>query len=81
MDGQFDALVIRDLPAGAHLSKGAYDSSIDGWVLMPQSMENLAVILPPQSAPVPFTATLLGVSLRAGGDGARVLTKLPINPS
>ncbi|MEM7023510.1 MAG: hypothetical protein AAF637_13100 [Pseudomonadota bacterium] len=81
VDGQFDALVIRDLPAGARLSTGAYDASIDGWVLMPQAMEDLAVILPPQSARVPFTATLLGVSLRAGSDGARVLTKLPVDPS
>ena len=43
----FDALVIRDLPAGARLSAGAYDPAIDGWVLRPQDLSALAILPPP----------------------------------
>jgi hypothetical protein len=74
----FDALVIRDLPAGARLSAGAYDPAIDGWVLRPQDLSALA-ILPPPALRADFTVTLLGIALRAGdANAARVLARLPV---
>jgi large repetitive protein len=75
----FDALVIRDLPAGARLSAGAYDPTIDGWVLRPQELDALAII-PPADQRTDFTLTLFGVALRAGhANAARVLTRLPVS--
>lgn len=77
-DERFDALVIRDVPEGARLSAGAPDSSIGGWVLMPQDLAALA-IAPPAGAGAGFSLTLVGISLRSrDGDGARVLAKLPV---
>jgi hypothetical protein len=76
--GAFDALVIRDLPAGARLSAGAYDPAIDGWVLRPQDLGALAIMLPPELH-ADFTVTLLGVALRRGDpNAARVLARLPV---
>ena len=76
--GAFDALVIRDLPAGARLSAGAYDPAIDGWVLRPQDLGELA-ILPPPELRADFTVTLLGIALRPGeANAARVLARLPV---
>jgi hypothetical protein len=78
---RFDALVIRDLPAGARLSTGAYDAAIDGWVLMPQDLSALAV-LPPPGLRADFTVTLMGIALRPDdADAARVLARLPIKLS
>jgi hypothetical protein len=74
----FDALVIRDLPAGARLSAGAYDPAIDGWVLRPQDLGALAILPPPQLR-ADFTVTLLGIALRPGeANAARVLARLPV---
>jgi hypothetical protein len=74
----FDALVIRNLPAGARLSAGAHDPAIDGWVLRPQDLAALAII-PPAGQRTDCTLTLLGVTLRpGGGDAARVLARLPV---
>ena len=76
--GAVDALVIRDLPAGARLSAGAYDPAIDGWVLRPQDLSGLA-ILPPPEMPADFTVTLLGIALHEGdSNAARVLARLPV---
>jgi hypothetical protein len=76
--GAFNALVIRDLPAGARLSAGAYDPAIDGWVLRPQDLGALAIMLPPELH-ADFTVTLLGVALRRGDpNAARVLARLPV---
>jgi hypothetical protein len=74
----FDVLVIRDLPAGARLSAGAYDPAIDGWVLRPQDLGALT-ILPPPELRADFTVTLLGIALREGeANAARVLARLPV---
>jgi hypothetical protein len=74
----FDALVIRDLPAGALLSAGAYDPAIDGWVLRSQDLGGLAVLSPPELR-ADFTVTLLGIALRPGeANTARVLARLPV---
>jgi large repetitive protein len=73
-----DALVIRDLPAAARLSAGAYDAAINGWVLMPHDVSGLA-ILPPADLREDFTVTLLGVALRPCETNAvRVLARLPV---
>ncbi len=78
---RFDALVIRDLPAGARLSAGAYDTAIDGWVLMPQDLTALAVV-PPPGLRADFTVTLMGIALRPDdAEAARVLARLPIKLS
>jgi hypothetical protein len=75
---QLDALVIRDLPAAARLSAGAYDAAINGWVLMPHDMSGLA-ILPPADLREDFTVTLLGVALRpCEANAVRVLARLPV---
>jgi hypothetical protein len=74
----FDALVIRDLPAGARLSAGAYDPAIDGWVLRPQDLGALK-ILPSPGLRGNFTVTLLGIALRQGDANAtRLLARLPV---
>ena len=74
----FDALVIRDLPAGALLSAGAYDPAIDGWVLRSQDLGGLAVLSPPELR-ADFTVTLLGIALRPGeANTARILARLPV---
>jgi hypothetical protein len=74
----FDALVVRDLPAGVGLSAGAYDPAIAGWVLRPRDLQALA-ILPPPELRADFTLTLLGIALRPGvANAARVLARLPI---
>jgi hypothetical protein len=79
-DEAFDALVVRDLPAGARLSAGSYDPSIDGWVLMPQDLPTLAIV--PGDVSAPFTLTLMGVALRPGNaNAARVLARLPVTPA
>ena len=76
--GAFDALVIRDLPAGARLSAGAYDPAIDGWVLRPQDLRGLAILPPPACAPT-SRRPCLGIALRSGdANAARVLARLPV---
>ncbi|MGH6920217.1 MAG: hypothetical protein ACREJ0_21230, partial [Geminicoccaceae bacterium] len=75
---RFDALVIRDLPAGARLSVGAYDPAIAGWVLRPQDLSALA-ILPPPALRGDFTLTLMVITLRPGdANAARILARLPV---
>ena len=75
---RFDALVIRDLPAGARLSVGAYDPAIAGWALRPQDLSALA-ILPPPALRTDFTLTLMGIALRPGdANAARILARLPV---
>ncbi len=75
---RFDALVIRDLPAGADLSAGTYDPAIDAWVLRPQDLSALTV-RPPAGLRADFTVTLMGVALRPGAAGAaRMLARLPV---
>jgi hypothetical protein len=74
----FDALVIRDLPAGARLSAGAYDPAIAGWVLRPQDLSALALVAPPDLRG-DFRLTLMGVALRPGSASvARALGGLSV---
>jgi hypothetical protein len=77
-DGPFDAVVVRDLPAGVTLSAGTYDAAIAGWVLLPHQLSELSVITASgQSAE--FTLCLLGVCLRLGGGARpRVLARVPV---
>jgi hypothetical protein len=75
---RFDALVIRDVPAGVSLSAGTYDPAVNAWVLRPQDLSALAV-LPPAGLRADFTVTLMGVALRPGDtNAARVLARLPV---
>ena len=74
------ALMIRDLPPGARLSAGTYDSSINAWVVLPRQLDGLTVT--PPHAQARFTLTVMGIAL--GGDGraeARLVTQLPITPA
>jgi hypothetical protein len=78
MAGQaFDALVVRDLPAGARLSAGAYDRAIAGWVLRPQDLSALAIVAPPDLRG-DFLLTLTGIALRPGARPARALGGLSV---
>jgi hypothetical protein len=72
-----DALIVRDLPAGATLSAGAYDSAIDGWVLLPRQAGALTVT-PAIGQTEDFTLTLLGVRLSDARARPRLLTRIPI---
>jgi hypothetical protein len=74
----FHTLVVRDVPAGARLSAGAYDPALDGWVMRLRDLGSLMI-----SAPVElhgdFTLTLLGIALRPGdADAVRILAWLPV---
>jgi hypothetical protein len=72
-----DAIVVRDLPAEATLSAGAYDPAIDGWVLLPRQMSELTVT--PGSGQIEdFTLTLLGISLSDGRARSRLLGQIPV---
>jgi hypothetical protein len=77
--GPFDAVMVRDLPAGVTLSAGTYDPAIAGWVLLPHQLSGLSVLLASgQSAE--FTLNLLGVNLRPGGGARpRVLARVPVS--
>jgi hypothetical protein len=74
----FHRLVVRDVPAGARLSAGAYDPALDGWVMRLRDLGSLMI-----SAPLElrgdFTLTLLGIALRPGdADAVRILAWLPV---
>jgi hypothetical protein len=77
-DGPFDAVVVRDLPAGVTLSAGTYDPAIAGWVLLPHQLSELSVITA-SGQRAEFTLRLLGVCLRPGGGARpRVLARVPV---
>jgi hypothetical protein len=76
--GPFDAVIVRDLPAGVTLSAGTYDPAIAGWVLLPRQLSELSVITPGGHS-ADFTLSLLGVCLRPGGGARpRVLARVPV---
>jgi hypothetical protein len=76
--GPFDAVIVRDLPAGVTLSAGTYDPAIAGWVLLPHELSELNVIAASDQS-AEFIVTLLGVCLRPSGGGRpRVLARLPV---
>ena len=68
---------MRDLPADATLSAGAYDPAIDGWVLLPRQAGALTVT-PGTGQTEGFTLTLLGVRLADGGGRPRLLARIPV---
>jgi hypothetical protein len=77
--GAFDAVIVRDVPAGAALSAGTYDPAIAAWVLLPHQLRGLSV-LRDAGAGEDFTLSLLGVSLRPGGGARpRVLARVPVS--
>jgi len=76
-EAPFDAIIVRDLPARARLSAGAYDPAIDSWVLLPLQVAELAVT-PEVGQGEDFTITLLGVRLSDGGARPRLLARIPI---
>jgi hypothetical protein len=77
--GPFDAVIVRDLPAGVTLSAGTYDPAIAGWVLLPHQLSDLSVMAASGHSAA-FTVTLLGVCLRLGGGARpRVLARVPVD--
>jgi hypothetical protein len=75
--GRLDAIVVRDLPAEATLSAGAYDPAIDGWVLLPRQLNQLTVTPGPGQAEG-FMITILGISLSDGPARSHLLAQIPI---
>jgi hypothetical protein len=74
----FHRLVVRDVPAGARLSAGAYDPALDGWVMRLRDLGSLMISAPLDSRG-DFTLTLLGIALRPGdADAVRILAWLPV---
>jgi hypothetical protein len=74
----FHALVVRDVPAGARLSAGAYEAALDGWVMQPQDLGTLTISAPPELR-ADFTVTLMGIALRPGDPNAvRILAWVPV---
>jgi hypothetical protein len=74
----FHALVVRDLPASARLSAGAYDPALDGWVMRPRDLSSLTISAPSELRG-DFTVTLMGIALRPGDANAvRILAWLPV---
>ncbi|MGH6896530.1 MAG: hypothetical protein ACREJ5_08275 [Geminicoccaceae bacterium] len=76
-DAPLDAIIVRDLPARATLSAGAYDPAIDGWVLLPRQVGALTVTPGPRQTE-DFTLTLLGVRLSDGRARSRLLARIPV---
>jgi hypothetical protein len=76
-DGPLDAIIVRDLPAGATLSAGAYDPAIDGWVLLARQVRELTVT-PGGGQAEGFTLTLLGIFLSDGRARSRLLAQIPV---
>jgi hypothetical protein len=74
---RLDAIVVRDLPAEARLSAGAYDPEIDGWVLLPRQLHGLTVT-PGVEQTEDFSLTLLAITLADGGARSRLLTRIPV---
>jgi hypothetical protein len=71
------ALMIRDLPAGARLSAGTYDPAIDAWVVLPRQLDGLCVI--PALVGSAFTLTVMGLARAADGRAeTRLVTRLPV---
>jgi hypothetical protein len=74
----FHALVVRDVPAHARLSAGAYDPALDGWLMRPRDLGSLTISAPPELRG-DFTVTLMGIALRPGDANAvRILAWLPV---
>jgi hypothetical protein len=74
----FHALLVRDVPAGARLSAGAYNPVLDGWMMRPQDLGTLTISAPPELR-AGFTVTLMGIALRPGdADAVRILAWLPV---
>ena len=77
-DGPFDAVVVRDLPAGVTLSAGTYDPAIAGWVLLPHQLRELSVMIA-RGQSADFTLCLLGLCLGPrGGARPRVLAQVHV---
>jgi hypothetical protein len=74
---RLDAIVVRDLPAEARLSAGAYDPEIDGWVLLPRQLQGLTVT-PGVEQTEDFSLTLLAITLADGRARSRFLTRIPV---
>jgi hypothetical protein len=71
------ALMIRDLPAGARLSAGTYDPAIDAWVVLPRQLDGLCVI--PALVGSAFTLTVMGLARAADGRAeTRLVARLPV---
>jgi hypothetical protein len=76
--GPFDAVIVRDVPAGVTLSAGTYDPAIAGWVLLPHQLSDVSVLLASGHG-AELTLSLLGVCLRSGaGARPRVLARVPV---
>jgi hypothetical protein len=76
--GPFDAVIVRDVPAGVTLSAGTYDPAIAGWVLLAHQLRDLRVQLADDRS-AQFTLSLLGVCLRPDGRARpRVLARVPV---
>jgi hypothetical protein len=76
--GPFDAVIVRDVPAGVTLSAGTYDPAIAGWVLLAHQLRDLRVQLADHRS-AQFTLSLLGVCLRPDGRARpRVLARVPV---
>jgi hypothetical protein len=74
----FHALVVRDVPARARLSAGAYNPALDGWVMRLRDLGSLTISAPPELRG-DFTLTLMGIALRPGDANAvRILAWLPV---
>jgi hypothetical protein len=76
--GPFDAVIVRDLPAGVTLSGGTYDPATAVWVLLPHQLSGLCVRTS-GGQPADFTLSLLGVRLQPGGARPRVLARVPVS--
>jgi hypothetical protein len=74
--GAFDALIVRDLPAGVSLSAGTYDPAMGVWVLLPHQLAGLSVITSGGWGE-DFSLSLTGVSLRADAR-PRLLARVPV---
>ena len=74
---RLDAIVVRDLPAAATLSAGAYDPEIDGWVLLPRQLHGLTVT-PGVEQTEDFSLTLLAITLADGRARSRLLARIPV---
>jgi hypothetical protein len=74
----FHALVVRDVPARARLSAGAYDPALDGWLMRLRDLSSLMISAPAELRG-DFTLTLMGIALRPGDANAvRILAWLPV---
>jgi hypothetical protein len=76
--GLFDALIVRDLPAGVSLSAGTFDPAMGVWVLLPHQLAGLSVVRLGGWIE-DFSLSVMGVSLRDGaGARPRLLARVPV---